>query len=298
MKRRSFFGYACLFLASCSATRQNATDNGKAAIADLPNPLTFTVTDATGLEELKEDYDPFRQALAEVLGTDVEFLVVDSPVAAAPTMLAGKLDLAWAGPSEYLILQARAKGVPLVSLQRPDFRGAIVVRADSGIQSLTDLKGKTIDMYKIGSTSTHLGVTQLLMEAGLNPQTDFKTVMLGEHSLQALKNGKVDAVGRTTHRYKSVTEAENLSPGDYPIIGTTPLLPGDIFVASSQLETEVIETMRSRMLENQDRLVAGILATPGLAKKFKDSSLTPVEIEDYEAVREVYRAIGQEHLIQ
>ncbi|MEA5471752.1 phosphate/phosphite/phosphonate ABC transporter substrate-binding protein [Spirulina sp. 06S082] len=301
MKRRSFFCYSALFLGSCSSSVRSSTggaENTQGKKADLPTTLHFAVTDAEGIEELQKDYEPFREALAEVLATKVEFFPVDSFVAATPAMLTGKIDLAWAGPSEYLLLQARAKVIPVVSLNRPDFHAVIAVRGDRGIKSLADLKGKTVDMYKIGSTSTHISGTKILIDEGLEPQGYFKTVMSGNHSLQSLKNGEVDAVVRAAHRYKAIIQAENLSEKDYPIIATSSLLPGDIFVASSQLGETVVAAMRSRMLENQERLLQGILASPGLASKFKDSSLIPVNIADYEAIREVYRAIGQENLIQ
>ncbi|WP_204105089.1 MULTISPECIES: phosphate/phosphite/phosphonate ABC transporter substrate-binding protein [Spirulina sp. CCY15215] len=301
MKRRSFFWYSTLFLGSCSSSFRSSTEgaeNTQGKSVDLPKTLHFTVTDAEGIEVLKKDYEPFREALEAVLATKVEFFPVDSFVAATPAMLTGKIDLAWAGPSEYLILQARAKAIPVVSLKRTDFHTVIAVRGDSGIKSLADLKGKTVDMYKIGSTSSHIGGTKILIDAGLEPQGYFKTVMSGSYSLQSLKNGEVDAVVRAAHRYKTVIQNENLSEKDYPIIATSSLLPGDIFVASSQLGETVVAAMRSRMLENQERILQGIFASPGLASKFKDSSFIPVNIADYEAIREVYRAIGQENLIQ
>lgn len=252
------------------------------------------MTDAEGIKELEEDYEPFRQALAEVLGSTIAFFPVESHFQAIPAMLAEQLDLAWAGPSEYLLFQERANAIPVVSLKRPHFRGVFTVRADSNIRSLADLKGKTVDMYKIGSTTSYINATKMLMEAGLEPKSDFTTVTSGTHSLQILEDNEADAMIMTASRYQSVLQKENRSPRDYPIIATSPILPGDVFVAKNQFDTSIIETLRSRMLANQDHLIEGILATPDLAKKFKDASLISFKADDYEAIREVYRALGQE----
>ncbi|NEO86114.1 MAG: PhnD/SsuA/transferrin family substrate-binding protein [Spirulina sp. SIO3F2] len=298
MKRRYFLGYACLFLASCTATQQRG-DAGLGTPANaLPETLSFAVTDVEGLEELEADHELFRQALEAALGSKIEFFPIDSPVAAAPAMLNGEIDLAWAGPSEYLILQARAKAVPVVSLKRSDFKSVIAVRADSGIQSLTDLKGKTIDMYKLGVNSTHIGGSQMLLAAGIDPQTDIQIVTSKSYSLQGLKNGEFDAVVRASHRYKTVIEEEELPANDYPIIATGELLPGDIFVASNQLDAAAVEIIQTKMLEHQEQLMAAILETPNLARKFKNAALIPVNTDEYEAFRDVYQAIGQEELIQ
>ncbi|MEM8637260.1 MAG: PhnD/SsuA/transferrin family substrate-binding protein [Cyanobacteria bacterium P01_G01_bin.54] len=297
MKRRSFLGYACLFLASCTAAQQQRNAGSSTATASLPEPLRFAVTDVSGLEELEADYKPFRQALEAALETTIEFFPIDSPVAAAPAMLTGEIDLAWAGPSEYLILQARAKAVPVVSLKRSDFKSVIAVRSDSGIQSIADLKGKAIDMYKPGSTSTYIGGSQMLLAAGLDPTTDVQIVTSGSFSLDILKRGEVDAVVRASHRYQTVIEAENLAVSDYPIIATGELLPGDIFIANNQLDSMVVKTIQTKMLEHQDQLMAAILETPNLAKKFSNASLILVDTNKYKMFREVYKAINQESLI-
>lgn len=302
MKRRSFLAYSFLFLASCSATQLNSVFISEKETtqesSEIPKTIRFAITDADGMEELEANYEPFRQALAMALGTQVEFVPVDSFIAAAPMMLNNNIDLAWAGPSEYLILQARAKVVPVVSLQRPEFKSVIAVRADSNITNLADLKGKKIDMHKIGVTSSHLSGVRMLMDAGLNPKSDYEMVMPNRHTLQGLKEGKVDAVSKSSHRYRSLIEEEQLSENDYRIIATSPRLPGDIFVASNQLGSKTVELMTSRMLDHQDKLMKSMLAIPYLAKKFNNSSFIAVDTNEYESLREIYRSIGQESLIQ
>ena len=302
IKRRSLLGYSCLFLASCSVITRNSTEtfnnsnNGKSD--RLPETLNFAVTDEDGLEGLKKNYESFRQALEAVLETTIKFFPVNTLLESVPAMLNGELDLAWAGPSEFLILQARAKAVPVLSIERPDFKTVIAVRADSGIKSTKSLKGKSIDIGKIGSTSSHLGAVQILIDAGLDPQADIQTISSESYSLQSLKNGEVDAIAMASHRYEKQIQEQGLAIGDYPAIAIGNVLPGDMFVASDRLDEGVVQTIRSRMLDNREQLMQTIFDAPNLAKKFKDAFLKPVNTDDYKAFREVYRAIGQESLIQ
>jgi len=287
-----------LFVTGCTVATNNPNGRSDNSPAIQLETLQFAVTDVDSMEELQRDYEPFRVALENALDTKVEFFLVKNLVAAAPALKSGRVDLVWAGPSEYVVIRARTQAVPVVAVTRPDFRSIIVVRSDSGIDSLADLKDKTIDMYKVGSTSSHIGAVKLLMDAGLDPQSDVNIVMSEKYTLQGLKNGEVDARFIAPHRYEKVLKDEGLSRSDYPIIAGGSLLPSDVLVVSSQLNSEVVEEIRSRLLANQDELIEAILASEAMAKKFKGASLAPASDVDYDMIREVYRAIGQGEFLE
>ncbi|WP_293139214.1 PhnD/SsuA/transferrin family substrate-binding protein [Okeania sp. SIO3I5] len=191
MKRRNFIGYTLLFITSCSATTNNNTTSSQ--ITNKPEILRFAVTDVVGEEKLS-DYEQFRALLEEVLATKIEFFPVESYVAATAALQLNQVDLVLAGPSEYVVINARTNAIPLIAVTRPNYHSVIVVSADSPIKSVAELKGKTIAMSYTGSTGGHLGVTKLLMEAGLDPKSDLEILMLGDDaSLESFKQGKVDA---------------------------------------------------------------------------------------------------------
>jgi len=292
MKRRHLIWYSLLFAAGCT-TGVNSTNNSSEQMAiNAPKNLKFAVTDVIGMEDLQRDYGLFRTTLEEILETKIEFFPVENPTAAAPALLSREVDIVFAGPSEYLILNARAKAIPIIAIERSSYHSIMVVRADSKIKLLAQLKGKTIAMRKIGSTSGHLAPTKLLMDAGLDPKTDFKTVMLNDKGVQALKKGEVDAWATASDRYKSILESEGLLEKDFSVIFTGPLLPSDVFVASNQLPSSFIADMRSRMIKHQDKLVQSLLTAKAL-QRYKGSKLVPANDADYNMIREVYQKIGQ-----
>ncbi len=205
-----------------------------------------------------------------------------------------------AGPSEYVIINSRTKAIPVIALTRLRYRSVIAVRADSGIESLAQLKGKTMAVTNLASTASHLGSIQLLIEAGLNPQTDLKIVVLddnthGKQALEALKNGEVDAWGVVIYRYEQYLQDRGLSQKDFPAIARGQLLPNDVFMANSKLDPELIETMGSQMLADRDKLMKGIIAAES---KFKGGSLVAAKDSDYDMIRQVYRTIGQSAYIE
>jgi len=303
MKRRYFLGYSLFFAAGCASTTidfrgSQPSDLSHSASTPLPAKLRFAVTDTKGLAELQQDYDRFRTVLEAALNVPIEFFPVEDYFTAAVALQSDQVDLVWADPSVYVAIRARTNAVPIVTITRPDYRTIIVVRADSGIQTLADLTGKTIDMLELGSTASHIGGIKMLIDAGLNPQTDFKVILPGTHSLKTLKDGEAQAWARPLHRYKIVLQSEGESEQDYPIIAQGQLLPGDVLVLSSQLSSAVMKEIQSRILQNQTALLQAIDSTENLASRFRGATLIPANDADYDMVREAYRAIGQDTFLQ
>lgn len=292
MRRRNLLWYSLLFTAGCTTGVNSINNNSKQMTITVPTKLKFAVTDVTGIEDLQRDYGDFRTVLEEILGIKIEFFPVENPTAAAPALLSREVDIVFAGPSEYLILNARAKAIPIIAIERSNYHPIIVVGADSKIRLLAQLKNKTIAMRNVGSTSGHLAPTKLLMDAGLDPKTDFKIVMLGDKGVQALKKGEVDAWATASDRYKNILESEGLLEKDFSIIFTGQLLPNDVFVASNQLASGFIADMQSHMIKHQDKLIQSLL-TAKANQKYKGSKLIPANDANYNMIREVYQKLGQ-----
>ncbi len=286
MKRRNFLWYSSLFLTGCATA--STLPNQASSTQELPTTLRFAVTDVKGIEELEEDYGELRTALAEALQTDVEFFPVENYTAATIALKQGNLELALAGPSEYVIITSRTNAIPIVAVTRPNYYSVIAVPTGSPIKTGADLKGKVIAMADIGSTSGHLGPTKLLIDAGLAPQTDIEIRMLGDRgSIENLKQGKVDAWGGSAIDYKDFLQDANNS---FPILMEGPPLPSDVFIASSSVDPGLIDVIRERLLANGELLVEAIAQK---LSKYRGSEVLLAKDEDYDPVREVYRAIGQ-----
>jgi phosphonate transport system substrate-binding protein len=292
MKRRPFVGFSLLFVASCSTTVNQSNRSFSNLAVSEPETLEFAVTDIQGAEDLQQNYQAFRTVLGEVLEKKIEFFPVDNYIEAAVALQSGQLKLALTGPSEYVIMRARTNAVPIIAITRPNYHSLILVPANSEIKSLAQLKGKTIAMWEIGATGGHLGPIKILMNAGLNPQSDFQISMLGKKGLQALKKKQVDALGIGLNRYKDLLKIDGVSTTDFRIIATGVPLPSDLFVASSNLPNTLVEKIRTRLVENQDKLIEAILL--GKANdKYQGAKLVPANDSDYNMIREAYKAIGQ-----
>lgn len=296
MKRRNFLSYFLLLIAGCASATSNSKSISSSLDADVPDTLRFTVTDTQGLEQLQRDYGGLRTALEEILEKKVEFVPFESYIAAAAALQSDQVDFVFTGPSEYVVMSARTNAVPIIGITRSNYYPVICVSANNKIKSVAQLKGKKIAMWKVGSTSGHLGPTKLLIDAGLNPKSDLEILMLGSKGLPALQKGEVDAWGGSSVKYEKFLKDEGLSESALPLIAKGALFPNDLFVASSKLDSRVVKEIGDRMMKNQDKLLQSLLSVE--EGKFKGSKLVSANDVDYNQFREIYKIVGQGSFVQ
>ena len=121
----------------------------------------------------------------------VEVLPFTNPGDQKTALLAGNLDLC--GTTLALAITSASKGEPVVIVSGLcNKRSAFVVGNDSGIQSVKDLKGKTIAY--VPGTMHHILLLESLKRAGLDPDKDVLLKRIDFFDMgQALAQGEVDA---------------------------------------------------------------------------------------------------------
>jgi phosphonate transport system substrate-binding protein len=277
------------FAAGCGGSGESA------AIGGEREKLRFAVTDLTGLEELQRDFEPFRDVLAEALGNEVELFPVSDRTAAAAALQSDQVDVVLTGPAEYAVMRARTEAVPLVGITRPGYRSFIVVPADSDIREVTDLKGRSIALSDVGSTSGYLGPAQIMYEAGLQPTEDVEMLALGDSWGQAFLNDRTDAYGGSALDWEKTLESSGRPASDFRVLAESEDFPPDVFIASKKLSEERRQEIRNAMLQNEQALVDAILqGKSGENDKYRGSKLVAVEDSDYDPIRDAYAAVGQD----
>jgi len=263
------------------------------AHAQAPVELKFAVTDVVGLENLQREWGPFQKALESRTGLKLAFFAVTNRTAAVEAMNAKRVDLVFTGPAEYVVFRSRTNAVPVIALQRVDYYPNVVVRTDSGITEVTELKGKKVAFGSVGSTSRHLGPMQVLADLGLNPREDFQvTHVSGNVGFEALKRGDIAAMGMNYTDYQRLVERDPTTP--YFVIARGRDLPLDLILAGAHVDPSVVQRLRKGIADNAAEMTKAILAGEGENVKFKGMTWVPsVRDEDYNYVRKMYRTIGQ-----
>jgi len=254
----------------------------------------LAVTDVEGLERLQTEWGGFKAALEEATGETFEFFPVNSRTAAAEALRAETVDFVITGPAEYIVINTLTDATPLIGLGRPDYHCAIVVRADSGINSMADLKGKKVAFGDIGSTSNMLCPMQLVADYGVDPVADIEKIHTSRNiAHEALKNGDVAAIGTNATSWMEGPRAkdEAVPYGYFKMLARSGDLPNDMMVVGSHVPVEAAEAVRDAILENKDAIIEAIL-THEENEKYRGMDLVKIEDGAYDIVRSMYRNAG------
>jgi phosphonate transport system substrate-binding protein len=132
------------------------------------------------------------------LGMKVEFTPVTDYAAAVEALANRKVDLAWFGGFTFVQAHIRSggKAIPIVQREEDERFRSVFITSDPAIKQLSDLKGKDVSFGSQSSTSGHLMPRSFLMQAGIDPDKDFKRVAYsGAHdaTIAAVSAGKVQA---------------------------------------------------------------------------------------------------------
>jgi phosphonate transport system substrate-binding protein len=148
--------------------------------------------------ELARKAAPLVKYLEGKLGMKVEFTPVTDYAAAVETLVNRKIDLAWFGGFTFVQASVRSGGkmIPLVQREEDERFRSVFITSDPAITKLADLKGKDVSFGAQSSTSGHLMPRSVLLQAGIDPDKDFKRVAYsGAHdaTIAAVAAGKVQA---------------------------------------------------------------------------------------------------------
>jgi phosphonate transport system substrate-binding protein len=170
--------------------------------AGAPRPFRFSFAPTIAAEER---FAPDRAValtayLERALGRSVEIVPVADYDAALTALAGGRLDAAMLGEAASRRGQESGGVVPLVAPAGggpadPTYQTAIVTRIDAGIHDLSGLRGATFGLVDARSTSGFLVPRAMLREAGLDPDRDVETRLLGQHQavVEAVIAGEVAA---------------------------------------------------------------------------------------------------------
>ena len=169
-----------------------------ASLAQAQQVLRVTAIPDESPTELARKAAPLVKYLEAKLGMKVEFTPVTDYAAAVETLVSRKIDLAWFGGFTFVQANARSGGkvIPLVQREEDEKFRSVFITSDPDIKTLADLKGKDVSFGSQSSTSGHLMPRSFLLQAGVDPDKDFRRVAFsGAHdaTIAAVAGGKVQA---------------------------------------------------------------------------------------------------------
>ncbi|WP_321387862.1 phosphate/phosphite/phosphonate ABC transporter substrate-binding protein [uncultured Enterococcus sp.] len=171
--------------------------------------VQFVPTNNDGSMEAKAK--PFAEYLSKKLDREVEVTLATDYSTIVEAMGSGQVDVGIMPPAAYVqakdmdaaeaILTSQLgdydqkTGLPLEGELTNTFKGEILVREDSDLNKLTDLKGKKIATLSPNSASGYIYPVAELKDAGVDPTTDATLTTVNDipSEITAVLNGQMDA---------------------------------------------------------------------------------------------------------
>ena len=186
-----------------------------------------TIPEEAATEQTRK-FGPLTKYLERTLGMKVDFVPVNDYPAAVEALVNKQVELVWFGGFTYVQAQIRSGGKIIPIAQREEdtsFRSVFITQTNSGIKRLTDLKGKQVSFGSQSSTSGHLMPRSFLLEAGIDPDKDFKRVAYsGAHdaTIAAVVNGRVDAAALDITVWRKFVSENKVDTTKVDVFYTTP----------------------------------------------------------------------------
>lgn len=195
-------GFGILLLAGCSGKKT-------ASAGETELKVQFVPTNNDGSMEAKAK--PFASYLSKKLGVKVDVTLATDYSTIVEAMASGKVDVGIMPPAAYV--QARDRnaaqailtsqlgaynhetGLPEEGKLSGTFKGEVLVRADSGLKTLEDLKGRRIATLSPNSASGYIYPVAEMKDLGIDPTRDCTLTTVNDipSEMMAVLSGQQDA---------------------------------------------------------------------------------------------------------
>ena len=233
--------------------------------------------------KLKKMFTPLVTYLGQELGADVQFRSAKNYDAAMQALVDGKVDFSYMGPAPYAILDDKYPGkirigAAVLNNGKPTFNGVIVVKEDSDIASLADLKGKKFAFGDRKSTLSCYMPAYMLMEEGVFDSMSYQFLGSHDNVAKAVMKGMFAAGG-----IKPGVAKKYIGKG-LKIIATSEPVYEHLVIIGPNVDEATVEKVRKALLNVADTTVYTSI-------KGSLSGFTKVTSADYDNIKAVIKAV-------
>jgi phosphonate transport system substrate-binding protein len=259
-------------------------------IAQAEETLTLAVHPYLPVKEIITRFTPLADYLGKEIGRPVSVRVGRDYDEHIVHVGNDRADIAFMGPASYVTMVAKYGKKPILARLeirgQPVFQGHFIIRQDSPLKTLVDLKGKRFAFGDRDSTMSHLVPQYMLEKAGVTLDKLAYHKFLGSHNnvVLAVLSGDFDAGAVKDEVF------DKFAPRGLRSLASTPFFSEHLFVTRSSLPPNTIQAIRAAMVklkytpEGREILKA---VNP------KTTALVPAADTDYDNLRQILKALGQ-----
>jgi phosphonate transport system substrate-binding protein len=265
-----------------------------------PKVLRVGFVPAEDAQQVIQNAQPIVAILEKQLGMEVQPFVATDYTGVVEALRGNKLDIAFLTPASYVLAKNEANVRVVLKSERkgsPYYYAAIITRADSGIKTLEDLRGKTFAFGDPVSTSANVFPRKMFHERGIDPVRDFKQILYsGGHdaTVLAVLNRKVDA-GATYANSPDNNDTAWMrylkNPEDVKkirAIAFSEPIPADNLVINGSLDERTAKKIEDTFIE----LSRDPKGKQMLRDLYQIDGFVPATDKDYDSVRRAFTIAG------
>jgi len=252
-----------------------------------------TIPEEAATEQIRK-FGPLTKYLERTVGMKVDFVPVNDYPAAVEALVNKQVELGWFGGFTYVQAQIRSGGKIIPIAQREEdtsFRSVFITQTNSGIKRLTDLKGKQVSFGSQSSTSGNLMPRSFLLEAGIDPDKDFKRVAYsGAHdaTIAAVVNGRVDAAALDITVWRKFVSENKVDTTKVDVFFTSPPFYNYNWSVHADMPAPLREKITAALLNlNMNNPEGKEILTLNRATKY-----IPTKPENYKGLENAGRSAG------
>ncbi len=223
--------------------------------------LKFGFTPFLSEAEMRTEFEPVMTYLSDAIGQKVVLYIAKDYGDLRTQMEAGAVDIGSFSPFAY-VDAVRGGKVRIIAQSTLDgsatYRGVIVARKDSGLKTVTDLRGKRFAFVDPKSASGCLYPRAMLIETGITPESYFgETVFAGGHDkvIAAVLEGRADA-GAIYEGALEIARAKGVPTGNLVTLARTDLIPHDAITVRIGLDEALTKKIQAALVD-MDKSEAG-----------------------------------------
>lgn len=235
--------------------------------------LTFGVYSFKRPSEVYQQFQPaisaLREAMTAALGRPVaiELGIRKTYEECLESFVAGEIDFVRFGPASYVLARERQPAIQLLAAENEDSAGVglIVVRADSEIRTLADLKGRRFAFGDDQSTIGRFLSQAELARAGVRADTLSGYAYLGRHDkvFKAVEIGDFEAGALHKATFEELNK--DLDRTRLRVLHSFDNI-GKPWIARAGLDPRVVRSLRRCLLEMRDPDALQALKAPGFVE--------------------------------
>jgi phosphonate transport system substrate-binding protein len=241
--------------------------------------------------ELQRKFAPLGRYLEQQTGMKVEFIPVTDYAAVVESLVTRRLDMAWLGGFTHVQAKQRTGGTatPIVQREEDTHFTSKFITGNENIRTLADLKGKTFAFGSPASTSGHLMPRYFLLQAGIDPDRDFRNIAYsGAHDATAafVQSGKVDAGVLNASVWDKLVEERKIDPAKVRVFAVTPPYHDYNWTVRAGLDPALVRKITDAFLKldprnSEHRRILDLQ---------RASRFVPTRPENYDAIESAARA--------